>query len=99
MLASKQDQIWHYEFFQLGKFLDHPIIQSTETRRNAGFDRSGNPRKIVPDGDQREAFQILIQRAQEALDDRKFQQQVFTSIEDLTPQMNRIQQFTGSCPL
>ena len=48
------------------------------------------------DGDQREAFQILIQRAQQALTDRNFQQQVFSSIEDLTPQMNRIQRLRAA---
>ena len=47
-------------------------------------------------GDQKEAFQILIQRASQALDDRQLQQQVFTSIEDLTPQMSQIQQLRAA---
>ena len=47
-------------------------------------------------GEEIDAFQILIGRAQQALEDRSFQQQVFSSIEDLTPQMDRIQQLRAA---
>ena len=41
--------------------------------------------------EQMDALEILIYRVTEALQDWFFQQQVFTSIQDLTPQMSRIQ--------
>jgi hypothetical protein len=46
--------------------------------------------------DQKEALQLLIRRAHMALDDRRLQQQVFSSLEDLTPQVERIQQLRAA---
>lgn len=54
-----------------------------------------NPAHTLDD-DQREALARLSRRAATALDDRQMQQQVFTSLENLTPQMDEIQRLRAA---
>jgi hypothetical protein len=94
-VSSKQDQIGKFSIFLWGNFWVIPIINERKPEELLGLVGVETPEELL-DGDQREAFQILIQRAQQALADRNFQQQVFSSIEDLTPQMNRIQRLRAA---
>jgi len=94
-VSSKQDQIGNFSIFLWGNFWVIPIINARKPEELLGLVGVETPEELL-DGDQREAFQILIQRAQQALADRNFQQQVFSSIEDLTPQMNRIQRLRAA---
>jgi hypothetical protein len=48
------------------------------------------------DDEQREALLLLAHRAATALEDRRLQQQVFTSLEALTPQVERIQRLRAA---
>jgi MFS family permease len=50
----------------------------------------------APDEEQREALALLSERAGLALEDRSLQQQVFSSLEDLTPQMDMIQRMRAA---
>ncbi len=89
-VATTEDKIGQFELFSWGEYWIIPLFSEAEPDDLLGLVGVENPGEDFH-GDQKEAFQILIQRAYQALEDRKFQQQVFTSIEDLTPQMNRIQ--------
>jgi hypothetical protein len=89
-VATTEDKIGQFELFSWGEYWIIPLFSESEPDDLLGLVGVENPGEDFH-GDQKEAFQILIQRAYQALEDRKFQQQVFTSIEDLTPQMNRIQ--------
>jgi len=93
--SSRKDQIGNYSIFLWGKFWIIPLFNARKPEELLGLVGVEVPVEILDD-DQREAFQILIQRAQQALEDRNFQQQVFSSIEDLTPQMNRIQRLRAA---
>ncbi len=94
-VSSKQDQIGSYSLFSWGNFWIIPLFSVMKPDELLGLIGVEVSEEILDD-DQSEAFQILIQRAQQALEDRKFQQQVFSSIEDLTPQMNRIQRLRAA---
>ena len=93
--SSRKDQIGNYSIFLWGKFWIIPLFNARKPEELLGLIGVEVPLEILDD-DQREAFQILIQRAQQALEDRNLQQQVFSSIEDLTPQMNRIQRLRAA---
>ncbi|MCD6424748.1 MAG: hypothetical protein J7L35_04540 [Anaerolineales bacterium] len=93
--SFRKDQIGNYSIFLWGKCWIIPLFNARKPEELLGLVGVEVPVEILDD-DQREAFQILIQRAQQALEDRNFQQQVFSSIEDLTPQMNRIQRLRAA---
>ena len=88
--ATTEEKIGQFELFSWGEYWIIPVFSEAEPDDLLGLVGVEIPREEFH-GDQKEAFQILIQRAYQALEDRNFQQQIFTSIEDLTPQMNRIQ--------
>ena len=94
-ISAKEDQIGPYALFKWSNFWLIPLFNSATPDELLGLIGLEIPTDTLDD-DQREAFEILIQRTQQALEDRKFQQQVFTSIEDLTPQMNRIQRLRAA---
>ena len=89
-IANTEDMIGEFELFSWGEYWIIPLFSEgnqDDLLGLLGVEITGEDFH----GDQKEAFHILIQRAHQALEDRKYQQQVFTSIEDLTPQMTRIQ--------
>ena len=94
-ISAKEDQIGPYVLFKWSNYWLIPLFNSATPEELLGLIGLEIPTDPLDD-DQREAFEILIQRTQQALEDRKFQQQVFTSIEDLTPQMNRIQKLRAA---
>jgi hypothetical protein len=89
------ERIGDYGLFSSGEFWIIPLINSTSPDEILGLIGVEAPDESLH-GEEIEAFQILIGRAQQALEDRSFQQQVFISIEDLTPQMYRIQQLRAA---
>lgn len=94
-VAITEDWIGEFELFSWGEFWVIPLFSEAVPDNLLGL-----VGVEVPTGDfhedQKEAFQILIHRAYQALEDRNKQQQVFSSIEDLTPHMNRIQQLRAA---
>jgi hypothetical protein len=93
--SSKDDQIGSFSLFTWSNFWIVPLFSLVDEDDLLGLVGVEIPAEGL-DEDQRDAFQILIQRAHQALEDRKFQQQVFSSIEDLAPQMNRIQRLRAA---
>ena len=93
--ATYSDDGQDFEVFSWGNFWLIPLFSSTNQDELLGLLGVEIPQEDIQ-GDQKEAFQILIHRAAEALDDRHSQQQVFNSIEDLTPQVSRIQQLRAA---
>jgi hypothetical protein len=89
-IANTEDRIGEFELFSWGEYWVIPLYSEGNQDDLLGLVGVEIPGEDFH-GDQKEAFYILIQRAYQALEDRKYQQQVFTSIEDLTPQMTRIQ--------
>jgi hypothetical protein len=93
--SSTGKQIGEYGLFASGKYWIIPLFSSTSPDEILGLIGVEIPEDSLY-GEELDAFQVLIGRAQEALEDRVFQQQVFSSIEDLTPQMDRIQQLRAA---
>lgn len=81
--------------FSWGDFWIFPLFSSIKPDELLGFLGVEIPAEELFD-DQRDALQILIERARLALDDRYLQQQVFYSLENLAPQMDRIQQLRAA---
>lgn len=89
------ERIGEFGLFSSGEFWIIPLFNSTAPDEILGLIGVETPDESLH-GEEIDAFQILIRRAQQALEDRSFQQQVFSSIEDLTPQMYRIQQLRAA---
>ena len=94
-VVSTENTWLDFDLFTWGDFWIIPLFSTMNPDDLLGLVGVEIPQEEVQ-GDQKDAFQILIQRASQALDDRHLQQQVFTSIEDLTPQMSRIQQLRAA---
>ena len=61
-----------------------------------GFLAAARSLESPPDEEQIEALLLLAQRASLALEDRKMQQQIFTSLRELTPQVDLIQRLRAA---
>jgi len=92
-ILEQVSQSGHKNFFSWGELWLLPLF----TQRNQGEDLLGimciqrQPQQTI-DAEQAEALDILAQRAALALEDRMIQSQVFSSLEELTPDMEFIQQ-------
>lgn len=76
---------WLIPLFQeLGE--DDTLLGIVGVKRPAG--------QLPPE--QKESLEILVGRAAQALEDRHLQRQVFTSLEDLSPQMGRLQRLRAA---
>jgi hypothetical protein len=73
-----------------------PLYSHEEKDRLLGFLGAGRDLADPPDEEQIEALLILTHRATIALQDRVLQQQVFTSLEALTPQVDLIQRLRAA---
>jgi hypothetical protein len=79
-------------FFSWGDFMIIPLFQqNTENPTLLGLLGAVRNPKQYPDEEQRDALVALSQRAAIALEDRYLQEKVFNSLEDLTPQVELIQ--------
>jgi hypothetical protein len=94
-VAYSDENNQDFEVFSWGEFWLIPLHSSTNPEELLGLLGVETPQEDIQ-GDQKEAFQILVHRAAEALDDRQSQQMVFNTIEDLTPQVSRIQQLRAA---
>ena len=94
-VVSTENTLLDFDLFTWGDFWIIPLFSAMNPEDLLGLVGVEIPQEEVQ-GEQKEAFQTLIQRAAQALDDRQLQQQVFTSIEDLTPQVSRIQQLRAA---
>ncbi len=92
---STENREGEINLFSWGDFWIIPLISETIGHELLGLVGVEVPTEELHE-DQKDALRILIQRAHLALEDRSFQQQVFSSIEDLTPQVNRIQQLRAA---
>ena len=94
-LPQLGEGIGDYELFLFEKFWIIPLFNPTAQGEILGLIGVETPDESLQE-EETEAFQILIGRVQQALEDRSTQQRVFSSIEDLTPEMNRIQQLRAA---
>ena len=81
--------------FSWGEYWLMPLVRSDDPEELLGImgvERTGE--EFPPE--QREALNILAERASQALEDRYLQQQVFTSLADLSPQMSRLQRLRAA---
>ncbi len=91
-ILEQVSQSGQKKLFSWGEFWLVPLF----TQRNQGEDLLGlmcilrQPQQTI-DSEQAEALDILAQRAALALEDRIIQSQVFSSLEELTPDMELIQ--------
>ncbi len=88
-------RVGNFELFSWGKFWVIPIFNSINPEDLLGLIGVEIPDETLY-GEEKEAFQALIEKAQLALEDRSIQQLVFSSIEEITPQMDRIQQLRAA---
>ncbi|MFL7813966.1 MAG: histidine kinase N-terminal 7TM domain-containing protein [Anaerolineales bacterium] len=84
-----------YDLFSWGSYWIIPIFNSLSPEDLLGLIGVEVPEKTLYE-EEREAFRILLERVQLALEDRIIQQSVFSSIEEITPQMDRIQQLRAA---
>ena len=74
-----------------------PLFENDEENEKLyGLLGAGWNQTSIPDEDQVEALRLLARRATMALQDRQLQQQVFTSVEALTPQVDLIQRLRAA---
>jgi hypothetical protein len=94
-IPPSSKRIGDYELFSSEKYWFIPLFNSASPDEILGLIGVEIPAETLPEGET-EAFQILIGRAQQAFEDRSTQQLVFSSIEAITPEMNRIQQLRAA---
>lgn len=82
--------------FQWKDFWIAPLFAGGENERLLGFLGVEHNQSDQYDNDQVEAVLILSRRAAQALEDVHLQQQVFTSLETLTPQVDMIQRLRAA---
>ena len=88
-------KVGKYDLFSWGNYWIIPIFNSLSPEDLLGLIGVEVPERVLYD-EEREAFRILLERVQLALEDRYIQQGVFSSIEQITPQMDRIQQLRAA---
>ena len=86
-------------FFTWGDFWLVPLFENSGDEENItllgllGIERIPDQ---LPDSEQRISLQTLARRATQALNDRVLQHQIFSSLETLTPQVDRIQRLRAA---
>lgn len=88
---SKKD----IHLFAWGEYWLIPLFRSNDPEQLLGILGVEQTEGDFP-AEQREALTILARRASQALEDRFLQQQVFTSLEDLSPEMSRLQRLRAA---
>lgn len=85
-----------FSIFSWGDYWLIPMFQEQEEDDTLlGIVGVKKPEEQVPP-EQKESLEILVGRAAQALEDRHLQRQVFTSLEDLSPQMGRLQRLRAA---
>ena len=94
-MVNHGSQKTYAPLFSWGEYWLIPLLRSDDPEELLGImgvERTGE--EFPPE--QREALDILADRASQALEDRYLQQQVFTSLADLSPQMGRLQRLRAA---
>jgi hypothetical protein len=81
--------------FSWGEYWVAPLFKDDDPETLLGILGVERPAASLT-GEQRQAFFTLVERASQALEDRYMQQQVFATLEDITPQMGRMQQLRAA---
>ncbi|OQY29196.1 MAG: hypothetical protein B6243_11415 [Anaerolineaceae bacterium 4572_5.2] len=90
-LAQEEEKLAQkYRLFNWGKYWLMPLFQQDDPDNLLGILGIERPDHEL-DEEQQDALYLLRQRVSQALEDRYLQQQVFTSLKDITPQMERLQ--------
>jgi hypothetical protein len=84
-----------FHLFSWGEYWLIPLFREDDPEELLGILGVERPGEQFPP-EQREALSILADRAAQALEDRFLQQQVFTSLADLAPQMSRLQRLRAA---
>ncbi len=82
--------------FQWNDYWIAPLFEEGENEHLLGFLGVEHTKSDLYEEDQIEAVMILAKRAAQALEDVHIQQQVFTSLETLTPQVDMIQRLRAA---
>jgi hypothetical protein len=88
-------QTTEFHLFSWGEYWLIPLFREDDPEELLGILGVERPGEEFPP-EQREALSILADRATQALEDRFLQQQVFTSLADLAPQMSRLQRLRAA---
>lgn len=95
-MVNNQDSGERFHIFSWGDYWLLPMFKENEGEDTLlGIIGVVAPEEVIPP-EQRESLEILVGRAAQALEDRYLQRQVFTSLEDLTPQMGRLQRLRAA---
>jgi hypothetical protein len=94
-LVNNQKTGERFHIFSWGDYWLIPMFREGETDILLGILGVQQPEGELPE-EQRQALEILVDRASQALEDSYLQRQVFTSLEDLTPQMGRLQRLRAA---
>ncbi|MFO7945016.1 MAG: histidine kinase N-terminal 7TM domain-containing protein [Anaerolineales bacterium] len=84
-----------FHIFSWGEYWLIPMFKEDGSENLLGILGVEQPEGALLE-DQRQALEILVDRASGALEDSYLQRQVFTSLEDLTPQMGRLQRLRAA---
>jgi len=95
--GSRGEKQSDQQLFIWGDYWIVPLNELTsENNQLLGFLGTYRDSNNLPDSEQVEALMVLASRAAMALEDRYMQQQVFTSLESLTPQVDFIQRLRAA---
>lgn len=95
-VVNNQGTDEEFSIFSWGDYWLIPMFQEHEEENTLlGIVGVRKPDDHVPP-EQKESLEILVGRAAQALEDRYLQRQVFTSLEDLSPQMGRLQRLRAA---
>ncbi|MFO8035446.1 MAG: hypothetical protein R6U57_02330 [Anaerolineales bacterium] len=93
--VNNQETGERFHIFSWGDYWLIPMFWEGESDMLLGIMGVQQPEGDLPE-EQRQALEILVDRASQALEDSYLQRQVFTSLEDLTPQMGRLQRLRAA---
>lgn len=94
-LVNNQKTGERFHIFSWGDYWLIPMFRKGESDMLLGILGVQQPEGELPE-EQRQALEILVDKASQALEDSYLQRQVFTSLEDLTPQMGRLQRLRAA---
>ncbi|MEA2008604.1 MAG: histidine kinase N-terminal 7TM domain-containing protein [Chloroflexota bacterium] len=95
VVEQQEGQHQERHLFAWGKYWLAPLFQGDDSEVLLGILGMEQPAQELP-LDQRDALFILVQRISQALEDRYMQQEIFTSLEEVTQRMKRVQRLRAA---
>jgi len=95
VVSQPENHIPEYHLFTWGKYWLLSLFKQDDPNLLLGILGMRQPTSVL-DQDQLDALFVLGRRVSQALEDRYLQQQVFTSLKDLTPQMRNLQRLRAA---